>query len=244
MVELDKNDTSGHEGHGELDRQDPHVERLRPDPAAPPHRVFTLVGLLGNSERPGYKRLYFSAALDHYAEIRTDDILHRALIDPAHPPFIGLNSTRLTVKRSAVIDYVRSAVADAFDDFDIDIQVGPGARSSGLHPLTFPPANQNPPHTQGQGPGCQQNVSDQQTICLPTCISCNTQCGQNTCNTCNTNCDQNTCHTCTCNTQCHQNTCVNTQCGVDCALNNPTAPANCVPTPGPTRPPCITANCG
>src|SRR4051812_10892185 len=127
MSESDPDYKSGRDGDRDLDRQDPHVERLRPDPTAPPHRVLTLVGLLGDSERPGYKRLYFSAALDYYAEIRTEDILHRGSIDPAHPPFIGLDSTRLTVKRSAQIDYVRSALADAFDDFDIDIQIGLGA---------------------------------------------------------------------------------------------------------------------
>lgn len=261
MGESDADDKSGRDGDWELDRQDPHVERLRPDPTAPPQRVLTLVGFLGDSERPGYKRLYFSAALDYYAEIRTEDILHRGLIDPAHPPFLGLDSTRLTVKRSALIDYVRSAVANAFDDFDIDIQVGPGAGSSGIHPLTYTQQG----NCGGTGGGCPgtlggcPNPTEPITQCgmtCQTCQTCQTHCNQYTCNTCNTQCGQGTCHTCneqtchTCNTQCNQNTCWNTchtcatQCGVDCALNNPTAPVNCIPAPGPTRPPCMTANCG
>jgi hypothetical protein len=48
-------------------RQDPHVERLRPDPSQPPQRVIVLQGLLGHSDRPGYQRLYFTPELDYYA---------------------------------------------------------------------------------------------------------------------------------------------------------------------------------
>lgn len=134
MDESDAHDKSRRDADRESDRQDPLGERLRSDLAAPPHKAVTLAGLLGDSERPGYKRLYFSAALDHYAEIHSEDILHRGPIDPANPPFIGLVSTRLTVKRCAVIDYVRSTLSDAFDDFDIDVRLSAGAGSSGVHP--------------------------------------------------------------------------------------------------------------
>jgi hypothetical protein len=37
----------------ELSRQDPYVERLRPDPSQPPERVRVLEGLLGDSDREG-----------------------------------------------------------------------------------------------------------------------------------------------------------------------------------------------
>jgi hypothetical protein len=254
MHKSDSGDTTGRDDCTGLDRQDPLVECLRPDPAAPPPKVLKLVGLLGNSDRPGCKRLYFSTALDSYAEVQIEDILHRGTIDAAHAPFVGLEASALTVKRSATIDYVRSVLAVAIDDFDIDIQVSPGS-GSGIHVLT---AN-TVANCGGTGGGCPGTFGcppQGQTAgtCL-TCQTCNTQCGY-TCNTCNTQCGQGTCQTCnqqtcqTCNTQCNQQTCWNTcqtchtNCGgVDCALNNPTSPAHCIPTPGPTQVPCVTNNC-
>jgi hypothetical protein len=47
--------------------QDPYVERLRPDPSQPPEAVRILEGLLGDSDREGYRRLYFNRELDYYA---------------------------------------------------------------------------------------------------------------------------------------------------------------------------------
>jgi hypothetical protein len=41
--------------------QDPFVGRVRPDPAQPPTPVVELVGLLGDSDRPGFRRLYFGS---------------------------------------------------------------------------------------------------------------------------------------------------------------------------------------
>jgi hypothetical protein len=255
MDELDSGDTTGRDDDYESGRQDAHVERLRPNPAEPPPKVLTLVGFLGNSERRGHKRLYFSAAMDHYAEIRDEDILHRGFIEAARSPFVGLESTRLTVKRSALIDYVRSFVAEAIDDFDIDIQVSPGVGSSSTHPLTANTINNCGSMGGFNCPGQTQPVTQCAAMTCATCQTCQTQC--QTCHTCYvTQCAQATCQTCnqmtcqTCNTQCNQQTCWNTcqtchtNCGgVDCALNNPTAPAHCVPTPGPTRVPCVTNNC-
>jgi len=256
MNEPGSDDATGDDDCYELGRQDPLVERLRPDPAAPPPKVLTLVGLLGNSNRPGYKRLYFSTALDFYAEVQIEDIIHRGPIEAAHAPFVGHEASALTVKRSATIEYVRSVLADVIDDFDIDIQVSPGS-GSGVHTLTVNTVGC------GTGGGCQgtlgcpaqtQPVTQCAAMTCQTCNTCNTNCG--TCNTCyQTQCAQGTCQTCnqqtcnTCNTHCNQQTCwntcqtCNTNCGIDCALNNPTSPAKCIPTPGPTKVPCVTNNC-
>jgi hypothetical protein len=56
--------------------QDPFVQRRRPDPSQPPEAVRTLEGLLGDSDREGYKRLYFNVELDHYAEFRGEDVVN------------------------------------------------------------------------------------------------------------------------------------------------------------------------
>jgi hypothetical protein len=46
---------SGDEGSS--GEQSPFVERLRPDPSQPPQGVSVLEGLLGDSDRPGFRRL-------------------------------------------------------------------------------------------------------------------------------------------------------------------------------------------
>jgi len=46
--------------------QDPYVERRRPDPSQPPEPVRILEGFLGDSDREGYKRLYFNR--EHFQE--------------------------------------------------------------------------------------------------------------------------------------------------------------------------------
>jgi hypothetical protein len=56
-------------------RPDPLVEKLRPDPSAGEGTI-RLVGLLSTSPDPGRWRLYVSADLDEYVEIREEDIVH------------------------------------------------------------------------------------------------------------------------------------------------------------------------
>jgi len=82
--------------------QDPLVERLRPDPGQPPAATKTLEGALGDSDRSGCRRLYFTAELDSYAEFRSDDVISAATIPPDQPPFLGEPATRVTLRRSSV----------------------------------------------------------------------------------------------------------------------------------------------
>ena len=47
-----------------IDRpQDPIVTSLRPDPAQPPEPVLRMSGFLGDSDRPGFRRLYFTRSV-------------------------------------------------------------------------------------------------------------------------------------------------------------------------------------
>ena len=62
--------------------QDPHVERFRPRPDEPPQPRIALSGLLGDSDRPGHRRLYLTASLDYYVEFKIDDVLATASIPP------------------------------------------------------------------------------------------------------------------------------------------------------------------
>ena len=209
--------------------QDPYVERLRPDPSQPPQRVVVLSGLLGNSDRPGYKRLYFNRALDYFAEFRSEDVVHTEQIPSDQHPMLGLDATRVSIRWDATIDYTWTKVARPLDEFDLDIRLG-SAMARG--PIL-------PPETRGTDcPGftayrcntvadCGPRDTIQITICRGntcidvcdtrvTCETCQTECGQATCATCETQCGQQTCATCqTCQTQCGQATCATcqTQCG-------------------------------
>src|SRR5581483_4836735 len=220
--------------------QDPYVDRLRPDPSAPPAEVATLEGLAGRSDREGWARLYFNRALNYYAEFRTEDIVYTEPIPPEERPMKGLKCTRVGVRKDAVIEYTRTTRARARDEFELDVRLAPVGRLP-AQPDTFfdCPATigiECPTQPFGcatdQTCGCPTGRTDcvcptvdtcGRTICIGhTCVevcdtnTCPTVCGQ-TCQTCQTRCNQPTCQpTCnTCATQCGQATCATcrTQCG-------------------------------
>ena len=75
---------------GGADRpQDPIVDRVRPDPALPPEQTVSLVGFLGEGDRSGRRRLYFTRDINYYAEFRVEDVLHMVPIPAGEPPFRG-----------------------------------------------------------------------------------------------------------------------------------------------------------
>jgi hypothetical protein len=195
----------------EKDRpQDPLVERLRPDPAQPAEPTKTLSGLLGDSDRPDHRRLYFTAELDYYAEFRGEDVLAYADIPPDQPPFLGEQATRVTLRRDATVAFTRTQHARPLDEFDLDVRLaafaGPIARPR-LGRLT-----ENPIECGGDTDSCETcgGTCDCRTqdSCANTCgdrcpTEVATRCG--TCHTCVTDCGG-----CTAATQC--GTCA-TQCG-------------------------------
>ena len=196
--------------------QDSFVERRRPDPSQPPTPVLVLEGLLGDSDRAGFRRLYFTRELDHYAEFRAEDVVDLQAIPADQPPFLGEEATRVALRRDATIEYTRAHAARPLDEFDLDVRLGaPGAPRPG--PFTLPL-------------DCATYLTCRRTClfetcdtCWPTCDTCRTRCGdvtcQATCNTCQTRCGQDTCDTC--RTQCGQVTCGRTcdtcmtRCGQD-----------------------------
>ena len=117
--------------------QDPFVERLRPDPSQPLRRVLTLAGLLGDSDRPGFRRVYFTRDLTYYAEFRSDDVVQMAPIPAEQAPFTGDEATRVTLAREATIEYTRVRTATPIDEFDLDIRLarlGLGVQDDGEYP--------------------------------------------------------------------------------------------------------------
>ena len=69
-----------------------------------------MLGFLGDSDRPGFRRLYFTRDLDYYAEFRTDDVVRIESIPADQPPFPGDEATRLTLRRDATVEYTGSAL--------------------------------------------------------------------------------------------------------------------------------------
>src|SRR5215207_7767970 len=96
-------------GGGDEPSQDEFVARVRPDPSQPPEPVVTLAGLLGDSDRKGFRRLYFTRSLDYYAEFRTEDVVYTEPVPRDEPPLVGAEATRIGLKRDAPIEYTRTA---------------------------------------------------------------------------------------------------------------------------------------
>jgi hypothetical protein len=105
-------------------RQDPIVERLRPDPARPPEPAVTMAGFLGDSDRPGFRRLYLTRSLDYFAEFRGEDVVGMSAIAAEEHPFPGEEATRVTLRRDAQVAFTRTRTAAPSDDFDIDVRIG------------------------------------------------------------------------------------------------------------------------
>ena len=221
-------------------RQDEFVERLRPDPAQPPQPVLTLDGLLGDSDREGYRRLYFSRALDQYAEFRSEDVVAMESVPDDAPPFVGLQSTRVTLKRDAAIEYTRAAAGPP-DDFDLDVRIGAGGIESAgrIPPITLAVGTCAAVCRTIDGATCDtcRTRCDTCRTCA-TCQTCHTACG--TCQTCDATC-QGTCQNCTqtCQTQC--GTCQT--CHDVCDPTNVVCPTDlgCNPTFAQTH--CFTCRC-
>ena len=83
-----------------------------------------MLGFLGNSDRPGFRRLYFTRDLDYYAEFRVDDVVRIESIPADQPPFPGDEATRLTLRRDATVEYTRVRTPHSIDEFDADVRLG------------------------------------------------------------------------------------------------------------------------
>jgi hypothetical protein len=160
----------GYEG---ADRpQDPIVERLRPDPAQPAEAALALSGFLGDSDRPGFRRLYFTRDLDYYAEFRTEDVLLLSPIPAEEAPFPGDEATRVTLRRDATFDYTRTRKARPVDDFDLDLRLGALASVSRMRWIYTDSCELGCPPT---GSLWCNKATD--ATCAETCQTCDTRCG-------------------------------------------------------------------
>jgi hypothetical protein len=100
--------------------QDPLVERFRPTPADPSASGLTLLGFLADSDRPGYRRLYFSRDLKRSVEFRSESVIAVDDVPADQPPFFGDKATRITLERGAQVEFNQTRT---IDELDIDSRV-------------------------------------------------------------------------------------------------------------------------
>lgn len=97
---------------------------------AVPEAGLKLSGFLGDSDRPGHRRLYFTAALDYYVEFMTDDVVTTAGIPTEMSPLPGFEAMQIVLRKNAVVSYTCTSPVRPPDEFDIDVRRIPGRLSS------------------------------------------------------------------------------------------------------------------
>ncbi|MBI0298053.1 hypothetical protein JBE04_27200 [Streptomyces sp. PRKS01-29] len=185
--------------NGDRDRdiegpQDPVVERRRPEPRKPAAKGLTLKGFLGDSDRAGYRRLYFTRTLDYYAEFSVQDVVDTARIPPERLPFPGEEATEVMLKKGANIEYTHNRVVRVPDEFDLDFRrLHRTRRRATPFEWTESPEGECPPATWEKT--CEATCGDQFTCydtycmggscdtCWETCYTCGT-CGKTGCTGC------------------------------------------------------------
>jgi hypothetical protein len=160
--------------------QDPFVSQRKPTPEHRPERTLVLSGLLGDSDRSGHRRLYFNRNLDYYAEFATDDVLAAESVQPDQAPFVGMESTRVTLRRDARVSFTRIRSTQPLDEFDIDARFGAFGRSgAGRAIYAMPPQTQADPCDAPTWANCPTDLCDTHNVCATefACHTDNDQCG-------------------------------------------------------------------
>jgi hypothetical protein len=122
---MEDNNPSPDDPSGIGDRpQDAFVSERLTGPSERPAKTLELSGLLGDSDRPGYRRLYFTTQLDYYAEFASADVVAVETVPKDQAPFTGLEATRLTLRRDATVNFTQVRSAAPVDEFDLDVKLG------------------------------------------------------------------------------------------------------------------------
>lgn len=187
----DEHDRDGEDrpGPGADRAQDPRVERLRPDPTRPATPARVLLGFFGDSDRPGFRRLYFTRELDSYAEFRIDDVLDVDDVPAHQQPFVGDEAARVWIRRDAAVDYTRTQTPRPVDEFDLEIRLASGGEAATSRARTLQTECQRcPPIDRARTgkPTCDDVVTCDPPCLLPVTVrdpTCERTCGGATCDT-------------------------------------------------------------
>lgn len=198
------------EGPFEARPPDSYVRDRVSDPSAIPEPTVSLVGLLGDSDRGGRRRLYFNTTLDYYADFASTDVVSYSTVPANEDPFRGLEATRVDLKRDARVEYTHAVSGSTHDAF----QLAPRQTQSGLDVASHALGDTEMPCVPNTAQNfctvlcsllctlrlptavytdCRQNTCD--NTCGATCESCQPTCGQTCVDTCAQTC--NTCDGCT-----------------------------------------------
>ncbi|WP_146607246.1 hypothetical protein [Spongiactinospora gelatinilytica] len=83
-----------------------------------------MTGFLGDSDRPDHRRLYFTRALDYYAEFSTGDVIDMTTVARDEEPFRGEEATQVSLRRDAMVEFTRTRTGRPLDEFDLDVRFG------------------------------------------------------------------------------------------------------------------------
>jgi len=93
---------------------DPLAEQLQRDAADGADRLgLTFVGFLADSDKPGYRRLFFTSGA--YVEFQVEDVVTHADVPAKQSPVLGERATSVRLSPDAPVEYVRSESTDEFD---------------------------------------------------------------------------------------------------------------------------------
>jgi hypothetical protein len=104
--------------------QHPLVSEMRSSPTSPPVDVIELTGFPGDSDRPGYQRLYLTPTLNYCAEFAVVDMLYSTTVPRDSSPLPGYEVVVATIRRETAVDYIWTS----FDgrrpnEFDLDVRL-------------------------------------------------------------------------------------------------------------------------
>ena len=121
---------------GSSSPQSDYVQRVRPNPAEHPEPAISLVGLNGESDRQGFRRLYLDKTLCYHVEFKPEDVVREETLPPSALPLLGLESTRVSLRPGSPVDFTRSHTLTTGDEFDISATFSNG-RSTRDSPPSF-----------------------------------------------------------------------------------------------------------
>lgn len=192
-------------------------------------RGLPLRGFLGESDRNGYRRLYFTRNLDYYAEFAVKDVLGAARIPQNRLPFLGEDATEITLKAGARLEYTRSRAVRIPDEFDLDFRLIRRTRNA--------PRRSDPRGTARADESTRVEYTCDVQTCAATCGTCEGGTCEGTCEgyTCEaTACHYETCLTCgeaTCDTLSCWPACISETCPGDVTCPDT---GDCTPSKGYT----------
>jgi hypothetical protein len=104
--------------------QDARVAYGRATPDSPARPGLTLVGFLGDSNQPGFRRLYLDDSLTIFIEFNVEFVVYDYQLPAGQCPFVGEPATSVTFKLDAELEFEQSRTYTS-EEWQLDPPIGP-----------------------------------------------------------------------------------------------------------------------